>query len=90
MELIHSSWDPEKPIRSITITASRFHESGGEQLSLFAPQEPSGDPEKRQRLEQAVDRVRDRYGRQSVSFGRILHNDIGVGKKSTNPHGAGE
>lgn len=90
LELIHSSWDPEKPIRSITITASRFHESGGEQLSLFAPQESSGDPEKRERLEQAVDRVRDRYGRQAVSFGRILHNDIGVGKKSTNPHGAGE
>ena len=90
LELIHNSWDPEKPIRSITITASRFHESGGEQLSLFAPPESSGDTEKRERLEQAVDQVRNRYGRQSVSFGRLLHNDIGIGKKSTNPHGAGE
>ena len=89
LELIHSCWSPTSPIRSITITASRFHESGGEQLSLLQTAEAQADPEKRERLEQALDRVRDRYGKQAVSFGRILKNDIGIGKTdSTNPKGA--
>ena len=91
LELIHSCWNPSAPIRSITITASRFHESGGDQLSLFDSPAALEDPEKRERLEQAVDRVRSRYGKNAVSFGRILKNDIGIGEKgSTNPKGPGE
>ncbi len=91
LELIRSCWSPSAPIRSITITASRFHESGGDQLSLFESPAALEDPEKRERLEQAVDRVRSRYGKNAVSFGRILKNDIGVGEKgSTNPKGPGE
>ncbi len=91
LELIRSCWNPSAPIRSITITASRFHESGGDQLSLFQSAEEIKDPGKRERLEQAVDQVRSRYGRSAVSFGRILKNDIGIGEKgSTNPKGPGE
>lgn len=91
LELIRSCWNPFSPIRSITITASRFHESGGDQLSLFQSAEEIKDPGKRERLEQAVDQVRSRYGRSAVSFGRILKNDIGIGEKgSTNPKGPGE
>lgn len=91
LELIRSCWNPSSPIRSITITASRFHESGGDQLSLFQSAEEIKDPGKRERLEQAVDQVRSRYGRSAVSFGRILKNDIGIGEKgSTNPKGPGE
>ena len=89
LELIRSCWNPSSPIRSITITASRFHESGGDQLSLFQSAEEIKDPGKRERLEQALDQVRSRYGRSAVSFGRILKNDIGIGEKgSTNPKGA--
>ena len=88
LELIRSCWNPSSPIRSITITASRFHESGGDQLSLFQSAEEIKDPGKRERLEQAVDQVRSRYGRSAVSFGRILKNDIGIGEKDgTNPKG---
>ncbi len=91
LELIRSCWNPSSPIRSITITASRFHESGGDQLSLFQSAEEIKDPGKRERLEQAVDQVRSRYGRSAVSFGRILKNDIGIGEKgSTNPKGPEE
>lgn len=91
LELIRSCWNPSSPIRSITITASRFHESGGDQLSLFQSAEEIKDPGKRERLEQALDQVRSRYGRSAVSFGRILKNDIGIGEKgSTNPKGPGE
>lgn len=91
LELIRSCWNPSSPIRSITITASRFHESGGDQLSLFQSAEEIKDPGKRERLEQAVDQVRSRYGRSAVSFGRILKNDIGIGEKDgTNPKGPGE
>ena len=89
LELIRSCWNPSSPIRSITITASRFHESGGDQLSLFQSAEEIKDPGKRERLEQAVDQVRSRYGRSAVSFGRILKNDNGIGEKDgTNPKGA--
>ncbi len=91
LELIRSCWNPSSPIRSITITASRFHESGGDQLSLFQSAEEIKDPGKRERLEQTVDQVRSRYGRSAVSFGRILKNDIGIGEKgSTNPKDPGE
>lgn len=89
LELIRSCWSPSSPIRSITITASRFHESGGDQLSLFQSAEEIKDPGKRERLEQAVDQVRSRYGKKAVSFGRILKNDIGIDEKDgTNPKGA--
>ena len=89
LELIRSCWNPSSPSRSITITASRFHESGGDQLSLFQSAEEIKDPGKRERLEQAVDQVRSRYGRSAVSFVRILKNDIGIGEKDgTNPKGA--
>ena len=51
------------------------------QLTFYA-----GEAEKRKkqrRLEQAMDQVRDKYGREALSFGRLLHNDLGL-------HGAGK
>ena len=79
MELILSFWDLQKPIRAITVTASHFDEGeGGKQLSLFDKAEDGARHEKRKSLEQAVDSIRGRYGKGSISYAQILKNDLGI------------
>ncbi len=79
MELILSFWDLQKPIRAITVTASHFDEGeGGKQLSLFDKAEDGARHEKRKSLEKAVDGIRGRYGKGSISYAQILKNDLGI------------
>ena len=79
MELILSFWDLQKPIRAITVTASHFDEGeGGKQLSLFDKAEDGARHEKRKSLENAVDGIRGRYGKGSISYAQILKNDLGI------------
>ena len=79
MELILSFWDLKKPIRAITVTASHFGEGeGGRQLSLFEKEEDSAQHERRKSLEQAMDGIRGKYGKASISYAQILKNDLGI------------
>ena len=70
MELIDGLWRPPSPIRLISVTALDLTDTREtyEQTDLFAPDQPALD-ERRERLEQAVDNLRTKYGRQIISFG---------------------
>ena len=70
MELIDGLWRPPSPIRLISVTALDLTDTREtyEQTDLFAPDQPALD-ERRERLEQAVDNLRAKYGRQIISFG---------------------
>ena len=43
----------------------------------FFPNEQ--DSEKNEKIERAMDDIREKFGSNSISFGRVLGNDIGVG-----------
>lgn len=79
MELMESSWNPNAPIRMLTITASNLVPDGesGEQLSLFGEAADTGR-EKQEQLETTLDSIRSKFGKTAVSFGGILKNDIVV------------
>ncbi len=81
MELIEASWKIGSPIRMLTITALKLipEELAAEQLSLF--EEDTSAREKRERLEKAVDGIREKYGRGSVLPGGVLGNDLGIDDK---------
>ncbi len=81
MELIEASWKIGSPIRMLTITAMKLipEELATEQLSLF--EADSAGREKRERLEKAVDGIRERFGRGSVMSGGVLGNDLGIDEK---------
>ncbi len=81
MELVEASWKIGSPIRMLTITALKLipEELAAEQLSLF--EEDASGREKRERLEKAVDGIREKFGRGSVLPGGVLGNDLGIDEK---------
>lgn len=87
LELIRASWNERAPIRMLTVTGSGIvpEDEAGEQLSLFE----AGRAERRERqeqLESALDKIREKFGRDSLSFGSVLQNDLGIGKYGNRKH----
>jgi DNA polymerase-4 len=78
MELIQSAWNLNAPIRMLTITGLNLipGDVPCEQLSFF--QSGSTEREKQEHLETALDAIRLKYGSNSVAFGGIINNDIGI------------
>ncbi len=75
-DLILSTRDPSLPIRLITVTAIDLSSPGdaaGSQLSFFDP--PAGDGAG---FGEALDKIRDRFGKNAIFFGSSLDNDIGI------------
>ena len=72
MELIEELWKPPVPIRALTVTAIHLalEEAAYEQVDLFtAAQAPKR--EKQEKLEAAMDHIRDKYGSHSIVFGAV-------------------
>jgi DNA polymerase-4 len=78
--LIAASWRIGVPIRMLTVTALKLipAEEATEQTSLFGGTGDSIDREKQERLEKAMDKVRDKYGFSSLSSGSVVKNDLGI------------
>lgn len=77
MDIIRKSWQLSSPIRMITITAINLcDEEQSMQMSLFFDEQ---DSEKSEKIERTMDDIREKFGSDSISFGRILGNDIGIG-----------
>lgn len=78
MEIVKSCWNLNAPIRMLTVTAlGLLPESSCAQLSFF---EEEGDVkrDKQERIEHAIDAIRDKYGRNSITTGAIMSSDIGI------------
>lgn len=63
--LLADCWQPGTPIRSLTVTASRLSADADEQLCLFEEEAPASR-ERREKLEDAVEQLRHKYGKSSV------------------------
>lgn len=77
MRLIEENWNLSAPIRMITITGANLTEETAAQLSLFRPNDDERSS-KLEKLERAVDGVRQKFGNSAVTFGRVYGNSIGV------------
>jgi DNA polymerase-4 len=84
MSLIERAWGRAEPIRLITVTGGNLQ--GGdeiEQLSFLsadglAPDLTGAGRARGARIDQALDSIRRKYGAGAITFGSILHNDIGI------------
>ena len=64
IELFDKNWDSRRPVRLIGVRAGDLHDGDGVQPDLFY--EPGKEPE----LLQALDAIRQKYGRKAVQFGK--------------------
>lgn len=83
IEIIKASWNLKSSIRMLTITGINLvDENCSEQLCLFN-EDNNVKRDKQEKIEQAVDSIRQRYGKRSISFGSNLGNDLGINIEST-------
>lgn len=74
--LTRSSFDLDKPVRSITLSANKIvpENESFEQMSLFPTENKT--KEKYESLENALDSVRKKYGNEAVEVGSLMNKDI--------------
>ncbi|MCQ2555494.1 MAG: DNA polymerase IV [Clostridia bacterium] len=78
LDLIKENWDRKSPIRLITITGINLvDEDECSQLNLFSEVD-----EKSEKVERAMDEIRQKFGNSSLSFANILNNDLGINDKN--------
>lgn len=82
IELILENWDPNMPIRMLTITAQHLTQEPFVVQTNFLEPEKRMD-KKRKQLEESIDTIRRKYGKNSVLQGGQLHNDIGIPTKAS-------
>ena len=72
MELLEQSWSPRAPVRALTVTAQSLLPAhmAAEQLDLLTPN-AAPRREKVEKLERAMDGIRDRYGKEAISTARL-------------------
>ena len=82
LAIILDSWKITAPIRMLSITGANLVGDGEdtiqEQLSLFDPPGEREAEERQENLETALDEIRAKFGREAVSFGSVIHNDLGI------------
>ncbi len=79
IDLIKKVWNLKAPIRMLTITGMELmDENCPEQLRLFS-KDDNKEREKIEKIEMAIDIIRGRYGRDSISYGSSINDDIGIG-----------
>ncbi len=82
LSLVESNWDFKIPIRMLTVTAMNLSDHyRGVQLSLFdlETQNDTDSADKLQRLETSVDKLKQRFGNNIISFASTKENELGLG-----------
>ena len=81
MKIITAHWDYAKPIRMLTLTGQKLTDLPfASQTSLFGV-EPGMDP-KREKLEESMDNIRQKYGSKAIVEGSLIKNDLGLAMES--------
>lgn len=70
-ELFDEVWDGRTALRLIGVTLTDITKEEGEQLSLFG--EDNSRNEKKQKLDSAVDAIRNKYGDTKITLGGIMN-----------------
>ena len=69
LSLLRDNWPEGMPIRMLSVGVTGLSLDGSQQLDLFMD---TAKAEKAQRLDEAVDSIRAKYGKQSITFGRTM------------------
>jgi DNA polymerase-4 len=85
LALIAASWRTNAPIRMLTITGQNLTTGQEEQITMFGGDRDAAH-QKRERIEQAVDRIRGKYGRDAISLAVSFRDDIGIGPTPDHDH----
>ncbi len=77
--ILKDEWSPGKPIRMLTVTAANLikDDSYAPQISMF-DSEVDASRDKRRKKENAVDKIRQKYGSGSIIKGAIIDTDLGI------------
>jgi DNA polymerase-4 len=77
--LLKSSWQKDKPIRMITVSASNLirQENASEQISFF-DEDKTAKRKNIKIVENTVDKIRQRYGSDAIINASFIENDIGI------------
>ena len=80
MELIRQSWNLGAPVRMLAVSGTALVPDGApeEQLCFFEPADRSRGRARQEKLESALDVIRDKYGSGSVVSGALLNEDLGL------------
>lgn len=86
LSIIQSSWNMGCPIRALTVTGQNLVEEGdvSEQLSLFL-EETAPRREKLERLSHTMDKIRAKYGDDSITFTSPVKEELGLTAKAKTP-----
>ena len=78
-EILLAEWSEGKPIRMLTVTATGLvhAERVCEQLDMFAPVNNT-QRDKNKKIEETIDRIRQKHGWSSVLAGSVIDSDIGI------------
>jgi DNA polymerase-4 len=69
VRLLRENWPEGMPIRMLSVGVTGLSLDGSQQLDLFTD---TAKAEKAHRLDEAVDSIRAKYGKQSITFGRTM------------------
>lgn len=69
MELLQENWPAGKPIRMLSVGVTGLSMDGAQQLNMFSA---TVKMEKARKLDDAVDNIRSKFGKEAVRFGRNL------------------
>ncbi len=82
-ELVQASFPSGTEIRLITVTAINVEPEDADcQLSFF-DEMPGSERETDEKLERTIDIIREKFGRESITYGGIIGNDIGIDTKGS-------
>lgn len=73
-KILEENWNKNRPVRLLGIGISNFGEDQSGQLSIFdiGVKDPSRDDEKEEKLERAIDGIRDRFGLDKVKRAKTI------------------
>ena len=72
MALLQENWPAGKPIRMLSVGVTGLSMDGAQQLNMFSD---TAKMEKARRLDEAVDTIRSKFGKEAVRFGRGLKSN---------------
>ncbi|MBO5907698.1 MAG: DNA polymerase IV [Clostridia bacterium] len=86
MSILTDEWPERKPIRMLTVTASNLVHSNmlATQIDMFGEDKEQAR-EKNKKMEETIDKIRQKYGDDSIINGAIIDTDLGIYEPKPRP-----
>jgi DNA polymerase-4 len=76
LELLVKNWNVKMPIRALTVTAlDPSEEKRVQQLNFFENEDSQTDT-KKENLQRALDKLKDKYGKDTVQSASVMKSDL--------------